>query len=69
MARSRPLSLSITMQLPTMTSQRAERRLKAQRDEKHYREVAKWFAERRRAYECRAMPVFMGHIPAREVRG
>ena len=43
--------------------------LKAQRDEKHFREVAEWFAAQRRAYECRAMPVFMGHIPAREVRG
>ncbi len=43
--------------------------LKAQRDDKHYREVAEWFAERRRSYECRAMPVFMGHIPASEVRG
>ena len=43
--------------------------LKAQRDDKHFREVAEWFAERRRSYECRAMPVFMGHIPASEVRG
>ena len=43
--------------------------LKAQRDEKHFREVAEWFAAQRRAYECRVMPVFMGHIPAREVRG
>ena len=43
--------------------------LKAQRDEKHYREVAEWFAERRRSYESRAVPVFMGHIPASEVRG
>ena len=43
--------------------------LKAQRDEKHYREVAEWFAAQRRRHEYRAMPVYMGHIPAREVRG
>ena len=43
--------------------------LKAQRDAKHQREVEEWLAQRRRAYECRAMPVYMGHIPAREVRG
>ena len=43
--------------------------LKAQRDDKHFREVAEWLAAQRRAYESRAMPVFMGHIPAREVRG
>ena len=43
--------------------------LKAQRDEKHFREVAEWFAAQRRSYESRVMPVFMGHIPAREVRG
>ena len=43
--------------------------LKAQRDEKHFREVAEWFAAQRRRHECRAMPVYMGHIPAREVRG
>ena len=43
--------------------------LKAQRDEKHQREVEEWLAQRRRAYECRVMPVYMGHIPARQVRG
>ena len=43
--------------------------LKAQRDAKHIREVAEWFAEQRRRHECRVMPVFMGHIPASEVRG
>ena len=43
--------------------------LKAQRDDKHFREVAEWFAAQRRRHECRAMPVYMGHIPASEVRG
>ena len=43
--------------------------LQAQRDAKHIREVAEWFAAQRRRHECRAMPVYMGHIPAREVRG
>jgi hypothetical protein len=43
--------------------------LKAHRDEKHFREVAEWLAAQRRSYECRVMPVYMGHIPAREVRG
>ena len=43
--------------------------LKAQRDEKPFREVAEWFAAQRRAHECRVMPVYMGPIPAREVRG
>ena len=43
--------------------------LKAQRDAKHYREVAEWLAERRRSYESRAVPVYRGLIPASEVRG
>ena len=45
--------------------------LKAQRDEKHFREVAEWFAAQRRSYSFRAVQVYIttDHIPAREVRG